>query len=113
MKLKFFDLHCDTIQGKNLSGIAMRLGVAVEVSHASDKAFYDIAAITKIPFLASHSNAKKICYQNSYRFFNRILKKNDRTKITGPIVSMRIPAARWIAFRPIVDGIRLTLVPLG
>ena len=26
---------------------------------------------------------------------------------------MRIPAARWIAFRPIVDGIRLTIVPLG
>ncbi|MCP4671328.1 MAG: hypothetical protein GY857_08470 [Desulfobacula sp.] len=37
------------------------LGVIVDVSHVSDKAFYDIASITKIPFVASHSNAREIC----------------------------------------------------
>ncbi len=37
------------------------LGVIVDVSHASDKAFYDIASTTKVPFIASHSNAREIC----------------------------------------------------
>ncbi len=50
--------------GEHLVRYCNALGVAVDVSHASDKAFYDIAAITKIPFLASHSNARKICPNN-------------------------------------------------
>jgi len=50
--------------GEHLVRYCNGLGVAVDVSHASDKAFYDIAAITKIPFLASHSNARTICPNN-------------------------------------------------
>ena len=50
--------------GEHLIRYCNELGVAVDVSHASDKAFRDIAAVTKIPFLASHSNARKICPNN-------------------------------------------------
>ncbi len=50
--------------GEHLIRYCNELGVIVDVSHASDKAFYDIAAITKTPFLASHSNARKICPNN-------------------------------------------------
>jgi len=50
--------------GERLIGYCNELGIIVDVSHASDKAFYDIAAITKIPFLASHSNAREICPNN-------------------------------------------------
>lgn len=50
--------------GEHLIRYCNELGVIVDVSHASDKAFYDIAAITKIPFLASHSNARKLCPNN-------------------------------------------------
>lgn len=50
--------------GEHLIRYCNELGVAVDISHASDKAFYDIAAATKIPFLASHSNAREICPNN-------------------------------------------------
>lgn len=38
-----------------------RLGMMVDVSHISDKAFYDVLEITKAPIIASHSNARAIC----------------------------------------------------
>lgn len=38
-----------------------RLGMMVDVSHISDKAFYDVLEITKAPVIASHSNARAIC----------------------------------------------------
>jgi len=50
-----------TSLGEKLIHKCNDLGVIVDLSHASDKAFYDIASITKIPFVASHSNAREIC----------------------------------------------------
>ncbi len=38
-----------------------RLGMMVDVSHISDKAFYDVLEITQAPIIASHSNARAIC----------------------------------------------------
>lgn len=40
---------------------AERLGILVDVSHLSDTGFYNVAAHSKKPFLASHSNARSIC----------------------------------------------------
>ena len=36
------------------------LGIIVDVSHLSDGGFYDVAAISKKPFVASHSNCRSI-----------------------------------------------------
>ncbi|WP_422484723.1 dipeptidase [Gudongella sp. DL1XJH-153] len=36
------------------------LGMIVDVSHISDGGFYDVAKISKKPFVASHSNAREI-----------------------------------------------------
>ena len=38
-----------------------RCGIVVDVSHASDKLFYDVAEIAKRPFIATHSNSRTIC----------------------------------------------------
>ena len=38
-----------------------RLGMMVDVSHASDKSFYDIIESSKTPVIASHSSARAIC----------------------------------------------------
>ncbi len=40
---------------------AERLGILIDVSHLSDTGFYNVAAHSKKPFLASHSNARSIC----------------------------------------------------
>ena len=36
-------------------------GIIVDISHASEKMFYDVAEIAEKPFAASHSGSKKIC----------------------------------------------------
>ena len=38
-----------------------RLGMIIDVSHLSDGGFWDVAAISKKPFVASHSNARALC----------------------------------------------------
>ena len=38
-----------------------RLGVVVDVSHLSDRGFYDVANATEAPFVASHSNSRSVC----------------------------------------------------
>ena len=47
--------------GAELVELCNELGIAVDVSHASDKGFYDISALTDVPFTASHSNARTVC----------------------------------------------------
>lgn len=37
------------------------LGIIPDVSHLSDKGFFDVASHSKKPFVASHSNARAIC----------------------------------------------------
>lgn len=46
--------------GKNVVKEMNRLGIAVDVSHGSDKLFYDVAEISSAPIAASHSNSRKI-----------------------------------------------------
>ena len=42
------------------------LGMIVDVSHLSDEGFYDVAAVSEKPFIASHSNARALagCSRN-------------------------------------------------
>lgn len=43
-----------------------RLNMVVDVSHASDKLFYDVAECTEKPFIATHSNSRKVCGGNEW-----------------------------------------------
>lgn len=38
-----------------------RLGIMIDISHASDASFYDVLQISKTPIIASHSCARAIC----------------------------------------------------
>lgn len=40
---------------------AQRLGMIIDVSHISDKGFYDIIDITNAPIIATHSNSRSVC----------------------------------------------------
>ncbi len=50
-----------TSQGFDFLAEAEHLGIIIDVSHLSDRGFYDIAAHSKKPFLASHSDARSVC----------------------------------------------------
>lgn len=38
-----------------------KIGIIIDVSHVSDKTFYDILKLSKPPIIASHSNARSLC----------------------------------------------------
>ncbi len=38
-----------------------RLGIMVDISHVSDKSFYDVLEISKTPVIASHSSCRALC----------------------------------------------------
>lgn len=47
--------------GKEAVGVMNDLGILVDVSHLSDGGFWDVAALSKKPFVASHSNCRSLC----------------------------------------------------
>ena len=50
-----------TEQGVEIVTEMERIGMIIDVSHLSDKGFYDVLETTKKPFVASHSNARTVC----------------------------------------------------
>lgn len=47
--------------GKRVIGEMNRLGMAVDVSHVSDKTFDDVLAASRAPIFASHSSCRALC----------------------------------------------------
>lgn len=50
--------------GKDIIPELNKMGMMIDVSHISDKAFYDVIELTKAPIIASHSNARSVCDHN-------------------------------------------------
>ncbi len=47
--------------GKDVVREMNRLGIVVDISHVSDKTFYDALDVSKAPMIASHSSCRAIC----------------------------------------------------
>lgn len=60
-----------------------RLGIIIDVSHLSDKGFYDVLRYTKKPFVASHSNARSICDVARNLDDDMIKKLSERGGVMG------------------------------
>jgi membrane dipeptidase len=47
--------------GRGIVAECNRLGMLVDISHASDRSFYDVLSVTKAPVIASHSCCRALC----------------------------------------------------
>lgn len=65
------------------------LGIVVDVSHLSDKGFYDVLETSEKPIIASHSNARGVC-RNVRNLTDDMLKK---LADNGGIAGMNYAAA--------------------
>jgi len=52
---------CLTDFGRQVIAEMNRLGMMVDVSHVSDKTFWDVLAVSKAPIFASHSSCRALC----------------------------------------------------
>lgn len=50
-----------TLRGKKLIQECNRLGIILDVSHLSETGFWELAELSSMTFIASHSNAKAVC----------------------------------------------------
>jgi membrane dipeptidase len=50
-----------TAAGKDLVRLCNELGIVVDLSHLNEKGFWDVAATTDAPLVASHSGAWALC----------------------------------------------------
>ncbi len=50
-----------SVFGKNVVLFMNKVGMMVDISHASDKSFYDVISLSKAPVIASHSCARALC----------------------------------------------------
>lgn len=53
-----------SVFGKEVVGEMNRLGMMVDVSHASDKTFFDVLELSKAPVIASHSSVRSVALHN-------------------------------------------------
>jgi membrane dipeptidase len=79
-----------------------RLNMIVDISHLSEAAFWDVAAISESPIIASHSNAKAICTHPrnlTDKQISAIIQKNGMIGLTF------VP--EFISDSPSVDALML------
>ena len=50
-----------TAEGRTFVAAAQNMGVALDMSHISEKGFWDVLEVAQKPVLAGHSNAKALC----------------------------------------------------
>ncbi|HUK86238.1 MAG TPA: dipeptidase [Terriglobales bacterium] len=65
--------------GKQVVEEMNRLGMMIDISHVSDKTFYDAVATSRAPLIASHSSARALCDhpRNMTDDMLRAVAKND------------------------------------
>ncbi|WP_075656528.1 dipeptidase [Pseudochrobactrum sp. B5] len=90
--------------GKALIRACNELKIMVDLSHMNDKGFWDIAAISDAPLVASHSNVHTLCTHSR----NVTEKQMDAIKETGGLMGINFGVSFLRA-----DGQKITATPLS
>jgi membrane dipeptidase len=93
-----------TDAGKALIRACNELKIMVDLSHMNEKGFWDIAAISDAPLVASHSNVHTLCTHSR----NVTEKQMDAIKETGGLMGINF----GVSFLR-EDGQKITATPLS
>ena len=69
--------------GKDAVKHMQEIGMLVDVSHLSDGGFYDVYKLSKVPFIATHSNARALCNHSRNMTDDMILKLHEKGGVMG------------------------------
>lgn len=69
--------------GKEAVKHMQEIGMLVDVSHLSDGGFYDVYKLSKVPFIATHSNARALCHHSRNMTDDMILKLHEKGGVMG------------------------------
>lgn len=69
--------------GKEAVKHMQEIGMLVDVSHLSDGGFYDVYKLSKVPFVATHSNARALCNHSRNMTDDMILKLHEKGGVMG------------------------------
>lgn len=72
-----------TEKGRELTKRCEEMGIIIDVSHLSDKAFYDTLEIYQSPVLATHSNFRGVCNSKRNLTDDMALKIKERGGVIG------------------------------
>jgi membrane dipeptidase len=72
-----------TVKGKKFIRECERIGIILDVSHLSERAFWDLEKETQKPFFASHSNVYDICPHNRNLRRDQLQAILDRGGLVG------------------------------
>lgn len=72
-----------TVKGRQLVKECVRLGIILDVSHLSVQGFWELTELTSMPFVATHSNAYKICPHPRNLSDEQIKAIRDRNGMIG------------------------------
>lgn len=93
--------------GRELVEAMEEMGVIVDVSHLSDAGFYEVAELTRKPFVASHSNSRRLCAAPRNLTDDMIRILGERGGVTGlnfyPAFLTR-PAQAPLIQAPLIQG---------
>ncbi len=75
-----------TEEGRKMIERLTELGIIIDVSHLSDKAFYEVFELSAMPHLATHSNFREVC--DSPRNLTRDMAR--RIALRGGVIGLNI-----------------------
>jgi membrane dipeptidase len=78
-----------TDAGRALVGACNELGILVDLSHLNERGFWDVAAITSRPLVATHSNAHALCASTR----NLTDEQLDAVRDSGGVVGVNFGVA--------------------
>jgi membrane dipeptidase len=78
-----------TEAGRRLVQACNQLGILVDLSHLNEKGFWDVAALSQAPLVATHSNAWNLCKLPR----NLTDKQLDAVKASGGLVGLNLVTA--------------------